>query len=160
LSRRIHIILDMAAIMFYAGAIFFMSSFAWPSSPGGLFPGADLFAHALLYAGLGLLVCRFLANGLRRSAPAAMIVAAALTSLYGLSDEIHQAFVPGRVPAGADFAANTAGAILAVVVWYFLMRPKRKPALLLMAEPPADTGYSNHADTEDTEITQSENNEK
>ena len=97
LSRRVHAIADMAAIVFYAGTIFVLSSYELDRLPDYPFSGFDKLAHAALYGGLGILACRFLANDLRRSAPAAMIIAATLTSLYGLSDEIHQFFVPGRI---------------------------------------------------------------
>jgi VanZ family protein len=140
LSRRVHFSLDLASIIFYCGVIFFLSSIPRPVPPVYPFPGFDKVAHVVLYGGLGILVCRFLANDLRRAAPASMIVAAAFTTLYGLSDEIHQAFVPGRIAAASDFAANTAGAVLAVLAWYYILRPKGRPALFLMAQEPEGGG--------------------
>ncbi len=134
MSRRTHIILDLTAIVFYCAAIFFMSSVPMEHPPVYPFPGFDKLVHIALYGGLGMLLCRFLARDLRRSVPAAMIVSAALTSLYGLSDETHQLSVEGRFGTAGDFAADTAGAILAVVLWYFLMRPHRRPALLILTE--------------------------
>lgn len=138
MSRRIHFALDFAAIVFYAGAIFALSSIPQIEPPVYPFPGFDKVAHLVLFGGLGMLVCRFLANDLRRSAPAAMLVGATLTTLYGLSDEIHQACVPGRIASYMDFAANAAGAVLAVLFWYFVLRPRRRPSLLLLTEVSGD----------------------
>lgn len=39
-----------------------------------------------------------------------------LASLYGVVDELHQSYVPGRVCSFADFASDAVGAALAVVV--------------------------------------------
>jgi len=41
-------------------------------------------------------------------------LAVLLASLYGVSDEVHQAFVPGRSADAADWLADTAGALVAV----------------------------------------------
>ena len=138
MSRRTHFILDASTIIFYCVTIFILSSSRIEGPPMYPFPGFDKFVHMGLYAGLAMLVCRFLANHLRRSAPAAMILAATFASLYGLSDEIHQNFVPTRNASASDFIANTAGAVLAVLVWYFLARPRKKPALLIMTDPPRE----------------------
>jgi VanZ family protein len=138
LSRRTHFILDLSAILFYCITIFVLSASRLEGPSFYPFPGFDKLVHMGLYAGLAMLVCRFLANHLRRSAPAAMIVAATLASLYGLSDEIHQSFVPTRSATVSDFIANTVGAVAAVAVWYFLVRRREKPSLLLMTEPPRE----------------------
>jgi VanZ family protein len=103
-----------------------------PSYP---FPCFDKLAHVGLYGGLAMLVCRFAAGDLKRSPISAMLIAAAFTTLYGFSDEIHQSFVPERFPDAVDFAADIAGALLAVAMWFVLMRPKHRPMLLLQAQP-------------------------
>jgi hypothetical protein len=135
LSRRAHAYLDASAIVFYCAAIFYLSSIPIDCAPVYPFPGFDKVAHVGLYAGLGLLVCRFAYGDLRRNPVSTMLISASFTILYGFSDEVHQSFVPTRYAAASDFAANMAGALLAVAVWYFLFRPKRKPLLLLQAQP-------------------------
>lgn len=45
-------------------------------------------------------------------------LAVVLSALYGASDEYHQRFVPTREPDLKDLAADTIGALLAVVVWH------------------------------------------
>ena len=99
-------------------AIFISSSMSEVSIPGGM---SDLGAHALAYAGLGALLTRALAGGLGRSVrPTLAVVAVVAASAYGVTDEFHQSFVPGRDPSGWDLLADTVGAALgagAVMAW-------------------------------------------
>jgi VanZ family protein len=44
------------------------------------------------------------------------------TFLYGVSDEIHQYFVPGRVFSIFDILANGLGAIAGTLVFYYRKR--------------------------------------
>jgi hypothetical protein len=140
LSRRIHMALDLSAIIFYAASIFAMSSMSIEQTRIRLFPGADKVVHAILYTGLGMLLCRFFANDLRRSPAAAMLLAATLGALYGLSDEIHQHFVPKRTASAFDFLADVGGVAVALALWYLFARRRRRPALLLVASPATQEG--------------------
>jgi VanZ family protein len=90
---------------------------ATPDPPGGgLFsriPAGDKLAHLLLYSVLGVA----LAWGSRRQLGAralpwqhAALIAAG--ALYGLSDEWHQSFVPGRDASAADWLADLCGVTL------------------------------------------------
>ena len=98
----------------WAAVIFTFSSFSkLPAPPGGL---TDKHAHLAVYGVLGAL----LVWGLTDRAPArttwkvvATVVVVAL--LYGLSDEFHQSFVPGREVSGLDLAADVAGAAIAAI---------------------------------------------
>jgi hypothetical protein len=65
----------------------------------------DKLAHTLLFAVLAALL--YLA-GLR--APLAILGAA----VYGLTDEVHQMFVPGRSPDVRDWLADVLGGIIGV----------------------------------------------
>jgi len=65
--------------------------------------GSDKVAHGLAYLVLGAFAS--LATGSR---PAGALLAV----LYGISDEIHQSFVPGRFPDLWDLVADSAGALL------------------------------------------------
>jgi VanZ family protein len=48
-------------------------------------------------------------------------MAIVFASIYGLSDEIHQAFVPSRIASGWDFLADFLGSIWGpVCIWTFL----------------------------------------
>lgn len=99
-------------VALWAGAIFAASS---RSDTGALGRAPDWLTHGLAYATLSLLLCRALCGGF--GAPLSWRVAAlstALATLYGVSDEFHQSFVPGREPSGADVAKDLLGALFGV----------------------------------------------
>jgi VanZ family protein len=109
------------------GLIFYVSSLP---DPGRLPTGvSDKSAHFWTYAVLGALWLRALAGG-RAAGVTAMrvIVATTAAALYGVSDEIHQMFVPGRSPELLDVAADTAGgfvgAALAAAIARWLTRAR------------------------------------
>lgn len=111
--------------LLYAGAIFFVSSLSRPPGPP-LVHGLDKGVHFAVYAGLGLLVVRALAGyGLRplRAALWALLACA----LYGVSDELHQSFVPGRSTDIRDWGADVLGAALAIRVWWARQRTQEAP---------------------------------
>ncbi len=75
----------------------------------------DKLAHFLVF---GLLATSILRTPkLRACHWQHLIVAAALTSGYGAFDEFRQSLTPGRSVEFADWTADTAGAIVAVIVY-------------------------------------------
>ena len=50
-----------------------------------------------------------------------MLLSAASASLYGISDEIHQSFVPFRDAEVSDVIADTIGAFSGVYLYQFLI---------------------------------------
>lgn len=107
--------------------------FALSSLPGSAVPGR--FAtpgHFVLYAVLASLYFAALDPALAR--PAAAASAIALASAYGVTDELHQAFVSGRRSDPVDWAVDTAGALAAVVV---IRLVARRAASRSPIEPPA-----------------------
>ncbi|TCS83213.1 VanZ family protein [Tepidibacillus fermentans] len=53
-----------------------------------------------------------------------MVVAVVLSVIYGLTDEWHQMYVPGRTPDIHDLVNDFIGAIVGVIVFYFWVRKK------------------------------------
>jgi len=101
----------------WAAALFLLS--ATPDPPGsGLFaqiPGGDKLVHFGLYAVLGGLLARGRRRHLRGGEPARPWLHAALIlagALYGVSDEWHQSFVPGRDASALDWLADLCGVTL------------------------------------------------
>lgn len=82
--------------------------------PGGV---SDKSGHSIGYAILGALVLRAL-SGARwaRVTWKTAFLAIAIATLYGVSDEWHQSFVPGRSPEVLDVVADMTGATIAVVL--------------------------------------------
>jgi VanZ family protein len=77
---------------------------------------SDKLLHIAAYVPLGFLVLRALSGG-RLAAitwPRAL-AAVAISVLYGVSDEIHQMFVPGRTADPLDIVADAIGATLGVM---------------------------------------------
>jgi VanZ family protein len=91
--------------------------FAASSVPGSQIPAAiwDKLAHLLVYAALGAFYMLPLSGGRIAGVTGTTAGAAIVLSfLYGLSDEVHQMFTPGRSPDILDVVADTAGAALGV----------------------------------------------
>lgn len=125
--KRVAVAFAPAAL--YAAAIFALSSQAnpFPFLPQGFFTH-DKLLHGLEYAVLGALLAPalHLAGMSRRGA---LLAAAILGSLYGATDELHQAFVPGRTADVLDWVADTLGAglgaLLGSATYVALRRPGR-----------------------------------
>ena len=99
----------------WMAVIFAVSSVSLPPSVEAI---PDWSTHGGAYALLSLLCCRALAGGL--GAPIQVkeaLLAVVLCAAYGVTDEIHQLFVPGRQAAVADLVKDVAGA--AVGAWLY-----------------------------------------
>lgn len=108
----------------YALGIFALSSTTISGGPN--VPGLDKVVHFLLYGGLAVLCARAVRGYSARPAIAAY-AGVVLASLYGISDEVHQFFTPGRSPDVRDWVADTAGAVLCVAAWYAAVRVRQPP---------------------------------
>ncbi len=103
----------------YGALIFFLSAQSrWPFEPPEFF-SVDKLYHLLEYGVFGLLAARIVVEYHLFSSPRWKITAVVLVSLlYGVSDEIHQWFVPGRYATVGDVLADTLGGGLGG--WFFL----------------------------------------
>jgi len=72
-------------------------------------------AHAVEFGVLGVLFLR----ATRRPG-----LAFVLGTLYAVSDEVHQSFVPGRMGSAVDVAIDMIGVLAGIVVWQ-LVRARR-----------------------------------
>lgn len=89
--------------------LFTLSSFSTLPSPPGGFSFYDV--HIAAYAGLAVVTVRALAQGLRDVTWRAVVGAIVVSTLYGVSDEYHQLFVPGRTFEYFDVAADAIGSV-------------------------------------------------
>jgi len=97
--------------------IFAMSSKSQIPQPFGYSTFAlSIVAHFILYGVLAVLLLIAFHDG-GAYTRTTMIAAVAGAFLYGISDEFHQSFVPGRDPSLMDIGVNTLGAVFAVTVW-------------------------------------------
>ena len=97
----------------YAAFLFYLSSHPWPQA-SNLPPGVDKIVHISLYIPLGFVVLWMLRLTRWRYESLMAWVAWGVAVLYGLSDEVHQSFVPGRDASAADWGADIIGAALGV----------------------------------------------
>lgn len=114
----------------WMGVIYTLSSISGSTVPGRL----STAAHFAVYAVLGALYLWALPRR-ERVWPTAF-AAVALASLYGITDEFHQSFVPGRVPDATDWLVDTAGALTAVLIIVGI----RRALTARTAERPATPG--------------------
>ncbi len=93
----------------YMGLIFFLSSrhsFDLPRLPGNF----DKVVHMGVYLVLAFLLHLSMArSGMKKYV---FVAAFILASLYGVTDALHQSFVPGRDATVGDALADTLGAFL------------------------------------------------
>ena len=111
--------LALAALLRYGpAALLSVTIFVLSSIPGrqlGWVFGWDKALHAIEYGTLGAAYLRALDPGGTRGRLAA--IGWALASLYGVSDEIHQLFTPGRSSDVRDVVADAIGALLGVLAY-------------------------------------------
>ncbi len=98
--------------------------FALSSLPSSHVPSTgSSFGHFGVYFVLGVI----LFHAFSYETPArdrAFALAVIAASLYGVTDELHQAFVPGRVPDVVDWAVDTLGALAGASV-ALVLAPRR-----------------------------------
>jgi VanZ family protein len=104
-------------VVVWMAVIFLVSSMSSPPPPpAGLTTRAE---HVFAYAVLSVLAVRAFAGAHWAGVTiVTATLAIVLAGAYGVTDEWHQSFVPGRHPEAADVAADFAGALLgAMGVW-------------------------------------------
>jgi len=104
-----------------------------PTLPAPSIPYIDKVFHAGEYGVLAFLWARAVFPLLRRQSAGmrwGYVVFGCL--LYAISDEMHQAFIPGRSCDPLDMAADVSGAFLAAIIASLLSRRLRR---LLFMEP-------------------------
>lgn len=110
-------------VVLYMAGIFALSSI---SSPPGLVGGVDKPLHVLLYSGLAAVLVRALSNRWRHVTLRVVMAAIVVATLYGVTDEWHQRFVPPREVEAFDVVADAFGAALAAFALYGLFRKRRQ----------------------------------
>ncbi len=109
-------------VVLYTTTIFILSSRSNVPLPRSVWR-FDKLLHAMEYAGLAMLLWRALRReGVKRAAWWAVLG----SSAFGLSDELHQLFTPGRTAEVLDWVADTVGASAGVglLAWWQSMQPR------------------------------------
>lgn len=117
-SKRLHVgqcvqtsfLRRIAPVVVWAAAVFALSAVPGRAVPHVGLPSADKVIHALIY-GLGAWLALRGRFGRRPWLTAWLAVAA-----YGVTDEWHQRFVPGRTCDVRDWVADACGAAIALTL--------------------------------------------
>ena len=109
-------IVKCSPTLIYACCIYVASSKDTSSTP--LPPYVDKLIHFAVFGLLCLMTCWSLSSArIETRKIYNIIIAIAITSLYGVSDEFHQSFTPHRSVEFLDWLADTGGAVSAGFFW-------------------------------------------
>ena len=97
----------------WAGVIFYLSHLPGSEVPVAFF-GQDKLVHVIVFGILGFLVLGAVADTGNKRPAARAWLAMGLVIAYGILDEFHQHFVPGRTPDIYDVIADALGGMLGV----------------------------------------------
>ena len=112
-------------IFIYCLLIYIQSSYPSPEELPQL-PYLDKILHFAAYALLGILFLRALKTlPIKDNIKLITILAITLSSLYGISDEIHQHYVPYRDADITDALADIIGSIFGVYIYNFFWLERR-----------------------------------
>jgi len=84
------------------------------------FPHADKLVHFVCFGGLAFWVafgCNLFENQKIK-----ILLPTIIVSIYGIIDEIHQSFTPGRSSTISDWIADTLGALFGSFVFYLVVK--------------------------------------
>ncbi len=126
LSAVTHFIYYQMPAIAMASAIFIVSSMEKIPVIELTFRWEDKLLHAIAYAILAFLTARafYYQDGKPAWRRNAVLLAIAFAAFYGISDEIHQYFVPGRMMDFWDFVADFVGGLIGSGVFYLLTGQK------------------------------------
>jgi VanZ family protein len=86
-------------------------------------PNLDKLVHACEYGLLAFLFARAVrATSLNASVPLIFAITLYFVVFYGITDEFHQSFVPGRSADLQDLMADTLGGAVATIIYLFRQR--------------------------------------
>jgi len=106
-------IINVTFLTIYCSLIFWLSSQTALPTPI-LFSHQDKLHHLGAYFIMGILAWRFF-NDYFKNSKTVIALSLCFCSLYGLSDEWHQSFVPNREDDLLDWVADTLGASIAII---------------------------------------------
>lgn len=128
-ARTLRPLIPWIPSLLWAGVIFSASAVPGSKIPGHFGNAAHVVEYMVFAVLLSLPLSR--RRGVWRAAAIALLIASA----YGITDEIHQAFVPLRTPDVADWGRDTLGALIgvALIAW---ARHRKAASNRSQASPP------------------------
>ena len=101
----------LLAALFWAGLIFYLSHQPSIDMPA-LFPGQDKLFHLIAFGILGFFTMGILRASHKEHQTGQVWLVTIAVMLYGILDEFHQHFVPGRTADVYDVLADAIGGLL------------------------------------------------
>ncbi|TAK63425.1 MAG: hypothetical protein EPO24_04255 [Bacteroidetes bacterium] len=127
-NRFSHFLMYQFPAFVWAGTIYIISSIPKITLPKINFISVDKAGHIGVFFVLGILVYRAFEPRIKESTLRfkRFLFSFLITISYGISDEIHQSFIPGRFLDKYDMLADGIGALLAGIVVYLFLRRRLK----------------------------------
>lgn len=107
-------------VCLYCAAIFGLSGME--KLPEAAQEVPDKLGHLVVYAGLGVLAARAFSRDFGLSRTRTWLACSLFCLIYGLTDEYHQSFVPGRSPEVGDVLADLFGGLAGAYVYAMVAR--------------------------------------
>lgn len=127
MGKRIALILCWIPAGAWMGVIFFLSTLPESATPGrGILP--DKVCHAGEYFILAFLILFALQRTTQARFSASFWITLAWGAVYGLSDEIHQLYVPTRQFEVGDLIADVCGVMVLFFILWVLQRSGERGA--------------------------------
>ena len=134
-SQALNLLLTWGPALLWMAVIFYFSSLnTWTTADGPpAFKALRKSAHVIEYGVLGILIGQALwATWLSRGIKPSLFllrrvwwIGVVLSTLYAISDELHQAFVPRREFHLTDILIDALSATAALGIWYIMRARKR-----------------------------------
>jgi VanZ family protein len=109
--------LRIGPMLLVMGLIFFLSHQSGDTLHLPSVPGIDKIGHMAVYGLLAVAVLWFLGSVKQVDPAGAALKTVLFCVIYGLSDEWHQSFIPGRMVGCYDLLADLAGTVLFTAIW-------------------------------------------
>ncbi len=111
-------IVRLVPMMIVMGAIFFLSHQPGDDLDIPDIEHLDKIGHFVIYGLLALTVIWAPPQEVKKRRPWMVItITLVICILYGVSDEFHQSFIPGRFMSVGDLLADLSGIIFVCVIW-------------------------------------------
>ncbi len=122
ISKRWLFIQYWGPVLLYCGIIIYVSSLSYPSQylPSFFSGLSDKLVHGVEYGILGILLYRAFRHTTQIIQCISLAIFCATT--FGISDELHQWYVPHRHADLWDVVADASGATCFILIWVFIMK--------------------------------------
>ncbi len=119
MMRKVTTLLRIVPMAVTMGTIFFLSHQPGDSLSLPEMPGMDKVAHMAAYGFLAATILVAFSDRQRHTIPKRVLwLTMSFCALYGISDEFHQSFIPGRSSSFFDVLADCAGAGVTCALWF------------------------------------------